>query len=323
MARIRLNQISVLVLIAALTSLVWQSTCAPVAAQSAREIRTISPNERLHLAAGTRVTVNGKITTLGAIRVAHAKRVREFAQAASLGESIALKIRGEHFQVASKSATISNASGKIYALHTVAAKKGGFRLETAVSSSGMLVGIASLHTGSASPVPKATTAPGQYRVLNPVLWPWWRNVIFGSAIIPIPKSTLQTYAKDYQDFCTAAQATACIYEPVVESWQIASSSNPVNNVYTLLTIVDPLITDPTVCQSEGGSVGQSGCVYKYPYVETTDFQPAASNPYVVNCPGGSNSWNISIDPHGAVSVYAYFGTWQLTSVATCVVQVYT
>jgi hypothetical protein len=314
--RIRSLCVSVLGLTAIVSAFMRPLPVAVAATQGTRAIAALSAKERLHLPGSTRVTVDsGKVTTLGAMRAAHARRVDAFAQAASLGESIAARIRGQRFRPARNGSSVSDASGKVYALHAVATKSGGIRVETAgTDSPDIIFGLTSLQlAGSLSHIVLPKTKPPSGK------------------IIPLPKSTLTKFSKDYQDFCKAANATACIYLPVVEAWEVVQIGNT-----NTLTYVDWMITDSKQCKSEGGTMGKSGCEYKYPWLQTTDYTPAASNPYVLNCPGttevnlnnGVGSFNILIDPRGAVTINPNGSTWKnwegnLPVTETCVAQIYT
>ena len=141
---------------------------------------------------------------------------------------------------------------------------------------------------------------------------------------------LHKYAQDYQDFCSAAHATACVYLPCAEWWEtVTFGAGEISTTPFDVTIVDPMITDSKICRSEGGSIGSSGCNYKYPFEQLVDFQPASSNPYVLHCPIGQNTdnveFNFTLDPHGAVEILALPSAWRKNhqNLIHCVVQVYT
>ena len=156
----------------------------------------------------------------------------------------------------------------------------------------------------------------------------------GSAMqvtLPIAESpaTLQKYAKDYQDFCTAASATACVYLPAGLGYPSGTLISQDNTVVA----PDYLITDPTVCAAGGGTISYPGlvdqkvCVYTYPLKVVTQFVPSSSNPHVAHCP--STDWTVLVDHHGAavVELNAFGPThiWDpnvTTSLVSCVLQVY-
>ncbi|HUO88224.1 MAG TPA: hypothetical protein VMU08_03545 [Rhizomicrobium sp.] len=161
--------------------------------------------------------------------------------------------------------------------------------------------------------------------------------------IPIPQSILQNYAKDYQDFCKAAAATACIYLPVIGSWESGAHNTSLSA--TTQDVTDPLITDGSVCSAGGGHLTSDGCVYTYPVKQTTNFPPLTAGKYTtnINCPldkdakqgGFTTEWNAGVDPHGAAFAnWAINYTWPYwleqgipeydasAGPATCVVQVF-
>ncbi len=312
MAYVRVLRTCFCTIISVLTVALWCSS-ATQAAPSVRAISTLSLDQRLHLPDVTPVTVNGKATTLGDVRAAHAVRLRMAAQAASLGRQVALTIRGQDFRLLGNR-VISVSSNRTYALQVIEATANEVRFQPVQTSSGILAGIVGRNLRA---------IPREEYGFQPISLNAGLGALQLGTIIPMPQSTLSHFAKDYQDFCTAAQATACGYLPPLESWETAYSSGANEN----LVIVDPLVTDSSVCAAGGGRLDSSGaCEYTYPVQETTDYQPASSNQaYVTDCPGGKNEWNIMIDPHGAASVQAYFGTWNaiITSPVTCVIQVFT
>jgi hypothetical protein len=297
------------------------SVAATATVPRAQAIEAMTARERMALPDATEVTVHGKSTTLGAIRAAHELRSKQFDRAEQLGRAEAEALRKEEFRVTADGTSLSDASGRIYPLHRVKTKSGVDRLETGVTASASAVaGVASLHI--AMPGPSQSGPKIDYR---------------RGSIIAMPNAILRSYADDYQNYCKAADATVCIYLPVVQDWQVVSLSGP-DNYHVVATIVDPLITDSKTCRSEGGSMGSAGCEYRYPYTQTIDFQPAAFNPYVLRCPGvfGPNpgsGYEITIDPHGAVAIEVGPGTWDYWYAngkyyfggvqLTCFIQVYT
>lgn len=231
-----------------------------------------------------------------------------------LGGNAALDIRNAGFQFGTDKVT--DGSGHAYALHNVATKSGGFRRETSAASAGLVVGIASLHvpivvvTHSGSTPKPASHHSGK--------------------LIPMPKSMLAKYAKDYQDFCTAAKATACVYLPSAEWWETVNmGTGEISTTPFDVTVVDPMITNSKICRSEGGTIGSEGCNYKYPFEQLVDFTPAATNPYVLQCPDGQGGtpveFDFTLDPHGAVEILTISSAWGKNhqNLIHCVVQVYT
>jgi hypothetical protein len=122
----------------------------------------------------------------------------------------------------------------------------------------------------------------------------------GSTKSPLPMAPVQYAAKDYTDFCTAAQATACGYFPAgVVFYSLAWGTVTVPLVFD----IDPLITDSTVCSAGGGNLMQNnqGCGYGYPVVVTPNFTPGNySAPATSGCSNGV--FSETYDPHGAVQI---------------------
>ena len=130
----------------------------------------------------------------------------------------------------------------------------------------------------------------------------------------------QTYAKmaqDMQNFCNAAQATVCLYYPA-GAGLISNTPSAGEASYT-----DAFITDPSVCQSEGGVLTTNGCQYSYILYYAVNFNPGSGFTYQIAC--DSQYWGVIVDKHGAISVgtvtSGYFNT-PANNPATCVIQVY-
>jgi hypothetical protein len=289
-----------------------------------RAIGTLTAPERLRLPDSSRVIVlNGKITTLGALRATHLALERSQANSAALGRAASALISSRHFRLQASGKTLTIASNQSSALHAVTTKTSELRFQEA--SSGLYAGVV-----FKGPIPVVSAPPS----LVPIVAPgWWQHIVFGPSIIPMPQSALQKYAKDYQSFCTAAQATACVYLPAgvsAQNWSTGGYQDPNTNY-----VYDYLIVDPGVCQAEGGSMSQGACRYAYPALSLSNYVPASSNPYVSNCPGGAyfqgGVWIITIDPHGAAeaqfvpigSADVWPGASGSSPLETCVVQVFT
>ena len=305
---------------------------AAAATQPARAINTLSAYERLHLPDSTPVYIfKGRVTTLGVLRTAHLALEHSRANAMARGRRVALLIRTKHFRVFGKAATFTDASGKVYALQPVRnSQTNSFRLESTLSNSDVRVGIASTHL-SGMPAPLVSPAPGRtgmmtFRPSN-VTPSWLLNVNFGTKAIPMPQSALQPFAKDYQDFCRGAGATACLYFPVgISTWGSSTYAYPNSNlVISILLVYDPLVIDPMVCQAEGGTMTSWACQYTYPGLSLTNYVPSSTNPYAMNCRPGLYTWSTTIDPHGAAEVKFnkdYSSVQGLTAPDTCVIQVF-
>ncbi len=125
----------------------------------------------------------------------------------------------------------------------------------------------------------------------------------GSNKSPLPMQPLPYAAKDYTDFCTAAQATACLYFPAGVSSYVVYSSFGLAAIPPVVFDFDPLITDSTVCSAGGGYMLQSnqGCGYAYPIVVTPNFTPGNyTAPATFGCSNGM--FSETYDPHGAVQI---------------------
>ncbi len=124
---------------------------------------------------------------------------------------------------------------------------------------------------------------------------------------PLPMQPISGVAKDYTDFCTAAQATACVYFPTgVSNYDYYQ---PFWATLTPLVVdIDPLITDNKVCDAGGGHHmdNNQGCIYAYPVIVTPNF--TAGN-FTASATGGCTNGQFSeiYDPHGAVQI-KYTGT---------------
>jgi hypothetical protein len=274
----------------------------------ARPIAQLSADERLRLPDTTAVIVKGHTVTLGELRAVHEARMKAAEHAAEAGLAVSAMIREQNFQRTQEGEIVSTRGGKATALALVRSKT---ETDFAVpSANGLTVG---------------TVSTPKERHENPSINP---GIIENhpplpfmplGVLIPFPKASLLKFAKDYLDFCTAAQATACLYFPVVGSWEQGNGTAANNKLGdTTENIVDPLVTDPSVCQAGGGTPGTEGCIYKYPLIQTTDFQPVNIVSDVIDCPVESIAWELSpypewaptVDPHGAASVSWTFGwTW--------------
>ena len=143
---------------------------------------------------------------------------------------------------------------------------------------------------------------------------------------PLPMPPVPYAAKDYTDFCTAAQATACLYFPAgVSSYAIYAPFGVSSLPYVF--DFDPLITDSGVCSAGGGILLQSnqGCAYPYPAIVTPNFTPGNyTAPATAGCRNGM--FSETYDPHGAVQIQ-YTSSFPIVTTNTpapglvCIVQV--
>jgi hypothetical protein len=122
------------------------------------------------------------------------------------------------------------------------------------------------------------------------------------------------WAKDWFDFCNAAGASACLYLPanttfteVFQGW---------------VQDEDPLITDRSVCNYDGGDLESDGaCWFIYPVSYYRDFIPTGALSTTASCdPPGT----YVVDPKGAIKVDAHQSQSFTTGSTpiTCVVQVW-
>ena len=136
-------------------------------------------------------------------------------------------------------------------------------------------------------------------------------------------------AKDMKDFCDAAKATVCLYYP--------ASTTLVNDTYSAVDI-DPLITDPALCKSQGGLSAYEvsklfgvpapfqGCQFLYGNRQITQFDPGAP-PYKHLATCDAKYWHVdAYDQKGAVSVSSVQAKGQTFTIgvtpATCLVRVW-
>ena len=271
-----------------------------------RPVSELAIKDRLHAPDGTQVIVKGRAVTLGEIRSVHAARLEMARHATDLGRRIAGLIRSEHLALTPAGELVS----------VTGAREPGMReprtmmMRPAIPvgrANGLLGGAGNSTPAPIRRVPVALSSGSLTWLIRPP--------------IAMPQSVLQRFAKDYQDFCTAAQATACLYFPVIGTWEQSNSASNTQLGAPTQDIVDPLVTDANVCREGGGSEQQDGCHYTYPMIETTNFAPSASTPFVENCPVDPQAlswqsapqwveWAVTVDPHGAASAkYGLNTTW--------------
>ena len=122
---------------------------------------------------------------------------------------------------------------------------------------------------------------------------------------PLPMPAVPYAAKDYTDFCTAAQATACLYFPAgVSSYSFYSPGWGAPPLPSMVFDFDPLISDSAVCSAGGGNMlpNNQGCGYAYPVVVTPNFTPGNyTAPATAGC-SSNGLFSEIYDPHGAVQI---------------------
>jgi hypothetical protein len=137
----------------------------------------------------------------------------------------------------------------------------------------------------------------------------------GPGIAPVPK--------DWQDFCHAASATACIYLPANASFTLPVVVGGYAGKVVETEDVDPLIMDQSVCNYDGGFLdGTDGCVFWYFPAYYGDFKPTGALSTTASC---DSPGTYQVDPKGAVELGVPVGSQPFTTGSTpqtCVVQVW-
>lgn len=100
----------------------------------------------------------------------------------------------------------------------------------------------------------------------------------GPHYVMVPMKLDPHGAADYQAFCGTVVASGCLYFPGPAGYFSRISGQDPN----LLFDYDPLITDPSVCRSQGGIIltsnSPAGCAYGYPYTYSSQFNPGPVRP---------------------------------------------
>jgi hypothetical protein len=110
------------------------------------------------------------------------------------------------------------------------------------------------------------------------------------------------YAADYKAYCGQANVTVCGYLPA----DGIITKVPFGNQHYLI-LVDPLMTDTTLCRGGGGVPGDLGCTYQYPDVSIAQFAPSPS--LTITTPHcDTSAFTTNNDPRGAVAVTAIGST---------------
>jgi hypothetical protein len=93
-------------------------------------------------------------------------------------------------------------------------------------------------------------------------------------VVPLNDPFYARYSADYRAFCGAAQLTICAYLPAATTVTYLAHNGEI--IDDFFNIIDPLITDATLCQSQGGTPnGNSGCRFMYPAKFHEQFNPGA------------------------------------------------
>ncbi len=291
------------------------------AASGARDIATVNETERARLPDTAVVTIGGKEVKMSELRAFSAERKQQREQAAELGRSVARAMENQR------------AAAPMVVAPAPPPSPNPGKAPTGAAAVPPVIG---MPAPSAKPVvlPSSSSFNPQLAKGKPIL---------------LEEKVLLEYAKDYQDFCKAAKATACIYLPKIGSWEtditVKNSLGPGN----LRAIQDPLVTDEKICKEGGGSLFKKsqGCIYFYPVSQTTNFSPSLAPKLqnAIHCEvpaqagAGAKIWNTVISPNGAaraelVGNNASYPKWLAANAsdttaggakvkpATCVVQVF-
>jgi hypothetical protein len=142
--------------------------------------------------------------------------------------------------------------------------------------------------------------------------------------LKIPSYNHGPTPKDYVDFCTAANASACLYLPANTTLKIIAGSSGADWGDDF----DYLITDKATCEFDGGVVRENpissdieGCDFYYPVEQITGFTPTGPLDNSAACDPPAN---YILDPKGAIKVaYPHLDSLTIRSTpATCVVQLW-
>lgn len=267
----------------------FASFCVPplIGSEKPRPISSLSTNERAQLPGNTQVTLkSGKTVTLGMLRAEHEARLQRFSKAETLGKVAAGRLKPVHPSTA---------------MHTNPSETG---------------------KAGSSPV------PGKM-VINKAVTPAASTSMPFLATFHLPaccgggKGSL---AKDYVDFCKAANPSACLYLPANIEFENMSGN-------TWFVDIDYLITDRSICEYDGGwfrePVATSGpdsgysCVFYYPALSSTEFKPTGPLDTKAACDPPAR---YIVDPKGAVQASYPPDSEYITTIGpkpvTCVVQVW-
>jgi hypothetical protein len=147
-----------------------------------------------------------------------------------------------------------------------------------------------------------------------------------SQLVPLitPASWASYYhgPKDWQDFCHAANASACIYLPANTTFTLSNASLTGDANYW--EDEDPLINDKSVCDYDGGAFEGGGCIFSDLVKYYGDFKPTGAVSPTASC-DPPNTY--VVDPKGAVKMDGTLSLKQWPFVTgstseTCVVQVW-
>jgi hypothetical protein len=220
--------------------------------------------------------------------------MESFARAAALGRALAAKLKAS----ANNSAVITSKNAFKEPAAASQPTPGGFGggVRADVASAGKGGSAAGAKNSAATSGPSAATYPKSeaHTSLSVVTGP--------RTLVPLPditsRSPYHVLPRDYQDFCQAAESSACIYLPPNTSFYSGQYTGFKNSPFVATS--DPLIMDPGVCAYDGGAPDpQYGCIFYYPMGEVTNFVPNAPISSNASC---DPTANYVVDPKGAAQV---------------------
>jgi hypothetical protein len=149
----------------------------------------------------------------------------------------------------------------------------------------------------------------------------------GRPVKMVPLQPIAGTPADYKSFCNATQASACFYLP--PNTHFITNQHPYNSKGQKISAfdADPLIKDPSICQSEDGSMwslaGPVDCIYTYPLSYTANFDPGPPPPGqpigagVTSAQQCDAAFSVTVDPHGAIQINATY-PFEFTTGSTAV-----
>jgi hypothetical protein len=220
--------------------------------------------------------------------------MESFSRAAALGRALAVKLKAS----ANNSAVITSKNAFKEPAAASQPTPGGFGggVRADVASSGKGGSAAGVKNSAASAGPSAATYPKREAHTS-------LAVVSGPrTLVPLPditsRSPYRVLPRDYQDFCQAAESSACIYLPPNTSFYAGQYTGFKNTPFVATS--DPLIMDSAVCSYDGGLPDpQYGCIFYYPMGEVTNFIPNAPISSDASCDPAAH---YVVDPKGAVQV---------------------
>jgi hypothetical protein len=274
---------------------------------SPRSMATLTAEECMTLPGETQVALySGRTTTLAVLRREHELRMERFRSAAALGRSLAARLKKP---VAADQPPVPAKSAGIF---LGANNPQGSGIQVRDSS----------RKGASTPMGGSSNVPGPPPPLPPRSFFDIKAVTQPQLIDMVPNPfpvTAPSVPIDYAQAC-AAPTTLCFYLP--QGTLIIDIKMGVVYAYDY----DPLIKDPGICRTNGGSLYQYGCVFSYPMSNLVDFTPKAKLSMTGPCDA---PFSAVLDPRGALQVqYVYQGFFQqgqylpTPNTLTCAVQVW-